>query len=811
LALKNNRQAKANEALKLALGFLKRGWNPVPVSRKSKNAMGLGWQKVRITRENAEEYFNGTINVGVQLGPKSGGLTDVDLDSLEALIVGAMLLPKTDAIFGRRSKPKSHYLYYTELADTVEKACLQFKDPDGGAMMIELRIGGGGKGSQSVFPGSVHSSGEVTEWDDDGDPAEIDGDELRRAVQRVAVATLLARHWPDEGGRHDAALTTGGFLTRAGLDEDEVALMLEAIAKAAGDEEWQDRVQAGRDAVTENGNGGKTRGLPMMAETFDDKVARKAAQWLDYNATLSKRGQSARARPIIRVVDGELPHVVDEAERALLASGLEIYQRGVIVRPAVVPLKAADNRETEGWQLIPVTPPYLIDIMTRTATFLSYDKRSREWEAVDAPDKIAKTYLARAGEWKLPVLSGVVCTPFIRDDGSLCQEPGYDPASGLLFKPDGVAFPPIPERPSKKDALAALEKLKYPIRKFPYVTEADRSVALSGMLTPLHRRSLPTAPLHAFDAPVPGSGKSMQVDIASVIATGHLAPVIAQGKDEEELGKRLDSELLAGNAIISIDNCTHALESSALNMMLTQQRVKIRILGKSKTPEVPTNATMYATGNGLTVADDLTRRVLRGTIDAGVERPELREFDFDPVELAKERRPELVAAGLTVMLGYLHSGERVEAEPMGSFEQWSRWVREPLIWLGCDDPCATVVQLRDDDPKRGELEAVMLGWEEQLGFEKAYTVRDVIEVVGNGRPEGFGGGNGRPLRFNFTGADKKLEFKAALFSVAGDGNKIDHKRLGYWLQQNKNRPVGGARLEPKGLRGGSRTWQLVVK
>src|SRR5262249_18061381 len=41
-----------------------------------------------------------------------------------------------------------------------------------------------------------------------------------------------------------------------------------------------------------------------------------------------------RTWPSIRIIAGELPRVVDEAERALLASGYELYQRGgLVVRP----------------------------------------------------------------------------------------------------------------------------------------------------------------------------------------------------------------------------------------------------------------------------------------------------------------------------------------------------------------------------------------------------------------------------------------------------------------------------------------------
>ena len=68
---------------------------------------------------------------------------------------------------------------------------------------------------------------------------------------------------------------------------------------------------------------------------------------------------------------------------------------------------------------------------------------------------------------------------------------------------------------------------------------------------------------------------------------------------------------------------------------------------------MPTNITVFATGNGLTVVGNLTRRTLRSTIDPKMEQPELREFDFDPREWVRERLGELVVAALTVLRAYL--------------------------------------------------------------------------------------------------------------------------------------------------------------
>jgi hypothetical protein len=77
-----------------------------------------------------------------------------------------------------------------------------------------------------------------------------------------------------------------------------------------------------------------------------------------------------------------------------------------------------------------------------------------------------------------------------------------------------------------------LERL---IETFPFVGEADRAVALSALLTILDRRSMVTAPMHAFTSPTAGTGKSLLVDLCAILATGRPMPVISQGHSEEEL------------------------------------------------------------------------------------------------------------------------------------------------------------------------------------------------------------------------------------------------------------------------------------
>jgi hypothetical protein len=268
--------------LDIALGYVRRGWNPVPVSYRSKAPIGDSWQARVIDASNVASFFdNGPQNVGVILGPRSHGLTDVDLDCAEAIAIAPFILPPTKAIFGRASKRASHWLYTTDLAVTLEKAALRLCDPNGGTL-LELRVGGDGKGAQTVFPGSIHESGEQIVWEQDGEPASIAGDDLIKRVQHIGAACLIAREWPVQGKRHAAALTVGGFLARAGLTETKTTLMIEAITRAANDEEWRDRVRAVKDAGKHLAATDQGAGLPKFAALVGDKAARLIARWLDY-------------------------------------------------------------------------------------------------------------------------------------------------------------------------------------------------------------------------------------------------------------------------------------------------------------------------------------------------------------------------------------------------------------------------------------------------------------------------------------------------------------------------------------------------
>ncbi|RYA74006.1 hypothetical protein DD594_28525, partial [Enterobacter cloacae complex sp. 4DZ1-17B1] len=123
------------------------------------------------------------------------------------------------------------------------------------------------------------------------------------------------------------------------------------------------------------------------------------------------------------------------------------------------------------------------------------------------------------------------------------------------------------------------------------------------------------------------------------------------------MDKRIGSLLIESTPMISIDNLSCVLKGDLLCQMCTQQTVKVRVLGKSETPDCEWKGALFATGNNVNLSGDMTRRGLICNLDAGVERPELREFDFSPVDMVLKDRGKYIAAVLTIARAYVVGGK----------------------------------------------------------------------------------------------------------------------------------------------------------
>ena len=183
----------ASPIVAAALDYLERGWRPIPILAGKKRPALSNWPALVITVENCEDHFSRNENVGVILGHRSGDLVDIDLDCSEAVELADTFLPLTDAEFGRAAKPRSHRLY-----TAVEAQKIAFADPITGGTLLELRSDGrDGAAHQTVFPPSLHPSGERVTWtstDKDGGTRACPAPLLMRLAAELAIACLFLRY-----------------------------------------------------------------------------------------------------------------------------------------------------------------------------------------------------------------------------------------------------------------------------------------------------------------------------------------------------------------------------------------------------------------------------------------------------------------------------------------------------------------------------------------------------------------------------------------------------------------------------------------
>jgi hypothetical protein len=713
-----------------------------------------------------QQYPNAMI--GVPMGPASGmWATDLDVDparkvdgksTLDQLIAQRGALPPTWMTITPRGGRHLIWIWdpNIEIRNSVGKV----------GPGIDVR----GNGGYVIWPPSRNATGGTYQWEPGGPQTAALAPPWLIVLAKAKKASAYAKAALDRECKNVASAQPG---TRNSTLNTAAFNLFQLVAGGVLDE------QEVRDRLFE---------AAEVCRLVADDGAQQAWATIDSGAAAGRQQPRTRpqpppqgaARPTIQIMDGQLLRVLGETEDALLASGLPIFSRaGMLVEPVAESMSAADGRKTVVARLRELSPESFLGPAAESATFQKYDRRRNQWVDTDPPLRHVRVILASERRWPFPHVSGVITAPTLRADGSLLADPGYDSETELYLLP-GFQIPPIPEHPTKDQALAALKLLIDLLSEFSFKRiggehekRLNRSVALSGLLTALVRGSLPTAPMLLVRAHMAGTGKSYLVDTAATIATGRLCPVITALKSVEETEKRLGSIVLSGIPMISLDNCTHDLGGEFLCQVAERPVVKVRILGRSETPDCEIHTAVYATGNNVTFKGDMVRRGLVCNLETLDERPELRRFNRNTLRQAAANRATYVAAGLTVMRAYLAVGAPEVCGPFGSYAEWSTMVRSPLVWLGEPDPVASVDTTQADDPELAELREWFILWLAEFRLDEPYASASFVEA-----------GRAAPVEFNPN------LFKGFLLRVAGDKNgDISTKRFGEWLHRNCGRVV----------------------
>ena len=389
--------------------------------------------------------------------------------------------------------------------------------------------------------------------------------------------------------------------------------------------------------------------------------------------------------------------------------------------------------------------------------------------------------------------------------GRIIAEPGYHAATGSILAFNGK-LPPIPERPTQAEALAALDVLIRPFRGYLSTDEGGRplrAATLAAALTAIMRPSLPAAPAISVDANVSGAGKGKFGRVLSVLTTGGLPALVTEGHNSEEFDKRISAAILSGAPAILLDNLQRPLEASALESILTETTATIRSFGQLSGVTVPFRALVIITANNVVLRRDMLRRILRVRLVVETADPEGRKFDFDPYVEAKRDRLTLLAAGFTIVRAWWQvreseEGRRIRATTLGSFEQWADLVAGAVEWLTGINPITLIEEHKAADPKRGDERQVIAALHAYFG-EASWTAK---EAIGQPAQRDQFGDEDRPA----TGIDPALWAGVLTFK----GERPGPFQVGTWLGKHRDTPFPGFILAGKADRDGVMHWQVRV-
>lgn len=331
-------------------------------------------------------------------------------------------------------------------------------------------------------------------------------------------------------------------------------------------------------------------------------------------------------------------------------------------------------------------------------------------------------------------LDRVSHAPFVRPDGTIVTEPGYDEATRTILMADPVLEGlQVPENPSPAEIDAARELIFTDwLGDFPFDSDVDRANMLALIVTPAIRGMVPIAPLAVIDGLQMGVGKNKIADTLLIIYTGATAEPMNWVSEPEELRKQITSAFRAGSEFFVFDEA-HTIEGAPLAQALTAETWQDRILGVSTMAAFPNEVTWISLGNQVQVRGDLSRRVYRIAIRPTYGNPQDRPASsfrhpgvsgLDLYSWVRANRRQLMTAILTLIRAWFAQGQPRPARGVsfGSFEAWEKIVGGIVEVAGIKGFLENIKTWRSESDFDTQYWHGHLGWlREQFGDEPFRT------------------------------------------------------------------------------------------
>jgi hypothetical protein len=342
------------------------------------------------------------------------------------------------------------------------------------------------------------------------------------------------------------------------------------------------------------------------------------------------------------------------------------------------------------------------DVMQRAEGLEWLQWRKNGLVRTHPPRAFINDYLPQMrGRYEAPPLRGIARVPHIDDSGEVHFVSGYDPQTGL-FHDRPLTFD-LPLNPSRDEARKLVEKLLFPFSMYQFDDPAaGQAVLLAAVLTAIQRPFLPVAPMFVIRSSMPGTGKGLIVRCLVRLAFDTAPVMITWGQNSEEFEKRLAALLLRSPAALGIDNANGMqIKGDLLESIITEGCADIRPLGHSEIVKVRSRPLITLTGNNPIITGDMARRSIPVDILPRSADPERDRYPFKPVTVVQRHRAGFLRAAFIMMRAFRLAGMPSQGlSAVGSFDDWSRHIRDLVYWVSDYDVSKVFHQNKAEDPRR---------------------------------------------------------------------------------------------------------------
>lgn len=371
---------------------------------------------------------------------------------------------------------------------------------------------------------------------------------------------------------------------------------------------------------------------------------------------------------------------------------------------------------------------------------VAQSRTSRGW-ADPPPNLVSAIMEAATDQESIPKLERINTVPVIMADGRILDTPGYDAQSLTYYAPvvDGIN---VPKKITAAKVSAAVELLTVDyLGDVAFKGQPDRANTIACMLLPFVRTLIGPTPLHVFDAPSPGHGKTQTLASALMPGCGLVDPS-GWAHSSAEQTKSLVSALRKAPNAMFFDNVTGVVQSEALEQILTSTSGywSQRILGESRMATVPVHQTWTMSTNNGRMGRSMQRRSVWIRIDAAVEHPELRpgpkpgavwRHPEGLVEWAERNRGDLVSACLVLCRWWIDNGMPAPTiaptAVRGSYERWQYVIGGILQLAGIDGFCENSFERDMSNDEQSELSVMLTELRETFGDDGRFNAADSFD------------------------------------------------------------------------------------